>query len=665
MIPRGIALTSRPFIPVSPPVASPASAFSGVSATAKAGGALGLILGAVSVIGALGGESFRDKQLAGLGMQYDPVSGKAVLANSSPFFGGKFQDVQQTRLPATFSGGQSLGVLYNGVVRYKIAGFSEIYSHAYVNQNVSGETHQDAAQLSGGISYVGTARNEGYTGIVVKNNSGVVVAHYASGTYPVSFQNSDPDPFATVFLSASFARADGQPDTGGNPLGQLIELIGTLSSKGSEKPSDREKRIGALPPNYQPQLSNINNKLNELLGKVNGLSGALGAQSRLLNANLNKDGSVNRSPSPVPTVAPSPASTPNRTPTPSITPSPNRNPDDRDRRTPPPIDFGANSSLAQNIAQIGAISSLIYSQTTPDAQRNNSKNGSCDALQSPSCTKGVEDRIKNPLSNQIGNVASTVDLAKNVIDDTSTKVSGIRTFLEKVARSAKLDKVYNFLTFITVVHNAQMLSSSLSTTLMDALSLGLATFNIKDENEAPIDIQSIVNKSVEDTVKSIVGEANYNAISERWKKAMTVYRASMNMLYQVRSLWDSTRSLNEMTGANVGQLMNALRKDGVVSENAYPAKSESPQMVNSFMTRLENLDEAASVLQGITSETSSMVETVAQLNKDRQDFEKLVKESPKKAGVENDAAKAQNDAEKTASVSPAIPNTALSKPDTP
>jgi nitrogen regulatory protein PII-like uncharacterized protein len=144
---------------------------------------------------------------------------------------------------------------------------------------------------------------------------------------------------------------------------------------------------------------------------------------------------------------------------------------------------------------------------------------------------------------------------------------------------------------------------------------------------------------------------------------MTVYRAGTNMLYQVRSLWDSAKSLNEMTGANVGQLMNALRRDGVVSENAYPNKSESPQMVNGFMTKLENLDNAASALQGITSETSSMVDTVAQLRKDREDFEKLVKESPKKAGVENDAAKLQSETEKAASVSPTIERVDLSKPD--
>jgi len=260
----------------------------------------------------------------------------------------------------------------------------------------------------------------------------------------------------------------------------------------------------------------------------------------------------------------------------------------------------------------------------------------------------------------IANLASTIS---NLFSNVVGKLDLIKEFLEKVARAARLDKVYNLLTFITVVHNASMLSNSLATTLMDTLSLGLATIGIKDENESPIDIQSTINKTVENTVKGIIGTENYTTLSTRWAAAVRVYQAAANIMYQVRSLWDSAKSIAELTGANVGKLANALRRDGVVSENAYPAMADNPMMVNAAMTKLQNLDEAASHLNSITSETYGVTETVAQIKKDQDDFKKLVKESTTAIPIVNDQQKAKDDAAKIASVSPAISNPDLVKPD--
>ena len=335
-------------------------------------------------------------------------------------------------------------------------------------------------------------------------------------------------------------------------------------------------------------------------------------------------------------------------------------------------DLLVNNSLS-NTPKINQIAQ----NTTNVNQQTNAKQGVCDAMQPQQCGfEGVKQATAEataPIKDQttanagllaqvlaaIANLASTIaNLASNVVG----KLDGIKEFLEKVARAAKLDKIYGILTFITVVHNAQMLSNSLATTLMDSLSLGLATIGIKDENESPIDIQSIINKSVEDTVKGIVGTANYTTLSDRWKQAVRVYQAAANITYQVRSLWDSAKSLAELTGANVGKIGNALRRDGAVSENAYTAMADNPLMVNSAMTRLQNLEEAASHLNSITSEAYSVTETVTQIKKDQDDFKKLVKESQPLLSVPNDAAKAKDDAAKLVSVSPSISNIDLVKP---
>ena len=335
-------------------------------------------------------------------------------------------------------------------------------------------------------------------------------------------------------------------------------------------------------------------------------------------------------------------------------------------------------AIATGIDYLKNLNNQINNQTTPTAQKANVADGVCQSMQPNQCgyagVKAATTAATNPIKEQaianagllvqilaaIANLASTIaNLFSNVVG----KLDGIKTFLEKVASAAKLDKIYNVLTFITVIHNAQILSSSLAVTLMDTLSLGLATCGIKDENDSPIDIQSIINKSVEDKVKEIVGVANYTTLSDRWKAAVRVYQAAANITYQVRSLWDSAKSLAELTGANVGKIGNALRRDGVVSENAYGAMADNPMMVNSPMTKLQNLDEAASHMNSIASEGYGMTETVAQIKKDQDDFKKLVKEGTSSTTpIVNDQQKAKDDAAKIASVSPSISTTDLSKP---
>ena len=92
------------------------------------------------------------------------------------------------------------------------------------------------------------------------------------------------------------------------------------------------------------------------------------------------------------------------------------------------------------------------------------------------------------------------------------------------------------------------------------------------------------------------------------------------------------------------------------------AMADNPLMVNSAMSRLQNLEEAASHLNSITSEAYYVTETVTQIKKDQDDFKKLVKESQPLLSVPNDAAKAKDDAAKLVSISPSISNIDLVKP---
>jgi hypothetical protein len=349
---------------------------------------------------------------------------------------------------------------------------------------------------------------------------------------------------------------------------------------------------------------------------------------------------------------------------------------------PNPNDVAAHLSVIGAIlGTISANSTDIKNQTSPENQQANSKTGSCNALKEDGCTTPLANKIKDPINAKLdaaqiardANAGTQTGLLGNVIATQSThtgffgsigdKLNQAKDFASKVYEVSKLDKVYTFLTFLTTLHNASMLSNNLLQTLESTLSQGLATVGFKDPDGNPWDINTIINTSISDFLKARLGANVYADLDLKWKSANRIYQSGANMVYQVRSLWDSARSIAETTGANLGQLMNTLKKDGVVSENAYPTKSESPMMVNSVMAKLQNLDEAASHLNSITSQAYGVTETVAQMKTDKADFDKLLADSPLKKGIPNKAANDELVAKKLASPSPPIDVTNLVKPE--
>lgn len=612
-------------------------------------GILGVITAAVSVIGLLGGDQFRDSQLAKLGKGYDQNTGLSSSLNPNT------GDKSLSSAPP-FTGGQSVGVDY-------VLLFSRTGGNGNTSIAIAANLGQFPGVWSSQTEAIANASGAGFPGPVTGVTEDVVISgvryirvevgggQNALLSVPINsgfvFGGTSYEPYQYSFSGA--VRKDGKPDTGGNPSGTPL---GTVPSGYTGGETLEEKSGKTLPG---------------ILG-VSGLNGFSSVTPNALGLGTEKTPKDL-----LPTPEGKPLSPAAKNPLKSPTPSPIKPvPAIPSPVTPPtPDPPNTDTDIRNKLAQIIGITALINSNTQPEQQRQNAKAGSCDALQSPQCTKGVEDRIKDPIMGNVDatKVQTTAILGNQAIQNGTlasivSKLDLAKEFGEKVARAARLDKVYNLLTFITVIHNAQMLSSSLATTLMDALSLGLATIGIKDENESPIDIQSIINKTVEDTVKGIIGTANYTTISDRWKNAVRVYQAAANIAYQVRSLWDSARSLAELTGANVGKIGNALRRDGVVSENAYGAMADNPLMVNNAMTKLQNLEEAASHINSITSEAYGVTETVAQIKKDQDDFKKLAKEglsSP--TPIVNDQQKAKDDAAKLASVSPSITKTDLVKPD--
>jgi len=366
---------------------------------------------------------------------------------------------------------------------------------------------------------------------------------------------------------------------------------------------------------------------------------------------------------PIPTPFPPPTRDPDRVPFPPPTGQPTEQPPQLPPRDPA-IEQILQTQLQQSdlLQQIPFLIPTILgnSQTFQDSVRSRVTESVCQQSQPDGCIANAAENAATGVKNKVdaSDAANAAGFAAIL-----AKLVTMFDWIKAAFNNTIVDKAVAYMTLITSIHNAAMLSTSIKDTLGEALSLGLATVGIKTPEGSPIDINEAVNKSAENLIKGVIGDSNYLTLSVNWAKASRIWQSGAAIIYNVRSLWDSARSLNELTGNNVGKIGNALRKDGMVSENAYKNMSENNVQVNVAMQRLENLDDAASTLSAITSETFGITENLVELTNQRTQFNNNVKDLAPKIQVENDPLKAKEVAEKAASVSPPIVDADLFKPD--
>ncbi len=316
------------------------------------------------------------------------------------------------------------------------------------------------------------------------------------------------------------------------------------------------------------------------------------------------------------------------------------------------------------------------SPTTPQPSSTPCKGNSCGQAGLDQATKNGEDLQKlldaiNLLG--IADIRKTVNridekVGPQIYDDRGQKTglagAALKTFekLNKVGDYLHFDRITNVMTLAVTVHNAAMLSNQLEQTLMSAISNGLAAIGIKDSENNPLDINKIVGQSVENMVKGAIGAENYAALTLNWKKANRIYQASANLLNNLQSLRYSITGALETIGGMNAKVGNALKKYGVLGDNAYPWFNPSPDYDNKFMRGLEVAETTVSTIDSVASEILSAQDSVKQIGEQKTELEKAVKEGLEKPGVDNDQQKAKALAAKTASVSPDINAVDLVKP---
>lgn len=319
-------------------------------------------------------------------------------------------------------------------------------------------------------------------------------------------------------------------------------------------------------------------------------------------------------------------------------------------------DLLVNNSLA-NTPKINNINA----NTTAQAQQTNAKQGVCDAMQPQQCgfegvkaaTAEATTPIKEGVTANASLLAQILAAIANLASTIANLFSNLGKVTDAILNNQFVTHAMNYITMISAVHNAAMLSRGLLDTLGSALDSGLQIFGLqlKDKDNNQIGISQAIGTSFQNMIKGIIGNDNWTALNATWVNANRTYQAGINLLSNVQSIIDSTAAVAELTNNRLGTFMNAVRNAGGVRENAYGAQSENVTRFNAYLERMQNLEQGVSNLASITGNIVSVQQSVTELKTNRTEFENALKDKPQGTGLpENTPEKEAAATKKAASI---------------
>jgi myosin heavy subunit len=210
------------------------------------------------------------------------------------------------------------------------------------------------------------------------------------------------------------------------------------------------------------------------------------------------------------------------------------------------------------------------------------------------------------------------------VRDAKYGLEKVQDFADKAWKATHADKILNGITTAVVLHNAVMLSNALGQTIGETATLALQAIGIKDTEGNPFDVNAVIKAKMTELITSVIGSANYEALTKKIAAANRIYQSTANMLDITRNMFDSARSVAELTAENTGKIGNALLESGTVYEDAYSEMIDKVNPQNKAQRRLEGLtnalqavEQGVSAISEISSEVIETRENITQLKAEK------------------------------------------------
>jgi hypothetical protein len=244
-------------------------------------------------------------------------------------------------------------------------------------------------------------------------------------------------------------------------------------------------------------------------------------------------------------------------------------------------------------------------------------------------------------------------------EDSHKERTGIKDTLKKIADRLQIVRILTIMGNVASLHNAAMLSKNLGESLGDLTGTVLTKVSQWTGVISPTDtinVNELLGAAFNDFMKDALGETTWNGTKASFNRANRILTSASAIVYNIRSIADSTRSLGEFTANNLGRVGNALKKWGVVGENAYPFMSTNVTARTAFQAKMdkvregvESLDDTVGALSAVAGDVISIEQEFNEGVKNVQDLTKSLTDNEPKPAAENKPAKDAATAAKVAS----------------
>lgn len=238
--------------------------------------------------------------------------------------------------------------------------------------------------------------------------------------------------------------------------------------------------------------------------------------------------------------------------------------------------------------------------------------------------------------------AEILGIVKNtnaVINHKDFGLAKVQKYAETAWKVTRADKIVNALNTMLIIHNGLMLSNNMLDTVSVVAESGLQILGIRDEEDKPIDIGSAIGSKIKGLLERTLGKARYEELTKDLASKMRIYQSGANMLYNIRSIFDSAQDIAETTGENVAFIGNALRRDGVVRENSYRLMPTDLQPSSRLLYRLERANDALDTIEEVISDARDIKEELGEMKENAKVFNEEVKKATDKQQKVIDEAK--------------------------
>jgi hypothetical protein len=174
--------------------------------------------------------------------------------------------------------------------------------------------------------------------------------------------------------------------------------------------------------------------------------------------------------------------------------------------------------------------------------------------------------------------------------------------------------------------------------------LKLFKHELKDDKGEDIDTSKWVGNAVDGFFKGIFGVESVDGFKKEWKKYNRIYQSIANAWYRTQSIMFSIMEVLEVLGTYSAQIGNALRKWGVVGEDAYRAMNPNPNFTKlKWFAALYAANEAIEAIEQVTSELVNVQEESEELAKDKERIHNAVKGLDESGNPITDTEKPENE----------------------